>query len=106
MPFPFCIGGGDSCGTTGCRGRGSCPGLFPGQGTAQLADEAGDGHHLQDGLQAVECQERGAKDQVRPQHQGLPAQEVDAQQAAARREDQAGGQGHFGLHQVTLGAKV
>uniref|UniRef100_A0A480GML7 Transmembrane protein 80 n=1 Tax=Sus scrofa TaxID=9823 RepID=A0A480GML7_PIG len=82
-------------------------GRAPGRGCRRgLADKAGDGHHLQDGLQAMEHQERGAKDPVCPQHQGLPEQEVDGQQGAAHSQDQAGGQRHLGLRQVALGAEV
>lgn len=73
-------------------------GIFP------SADEGGDGHHLQDGLQAVQRQACGTEDGVGPQHEGLPEQEVDAQQGTGHREDQAGGQWHLGLCQVALGA--
>ncbi|KAK2495833.1 hypothetical protein MC885_013893, partial [Smutsia gigantea] len=87
--FPFCNRGSD----VGRR-----------LGTTHLADKGGDGHHLQDSLEAVEHEECGTEHQVCPQHHGLPEQEVHGQQAAGRREDQAGGQWHLGLCQVALGA--
>lgn len=75
-------------------------------GITQLADEGSDGHHLQDGFQAVQRQACGTEDGVGPQHEGLPEQEVDTQQGTGHREDQAGGQRHLGLCQVALGAQV
>lgn len=51
----------------------------------------------------MQHQEGCAEPRVHPEHQGLPEEEVDSQQGAAHREDQAGSQRPLGLRQVALG---
>ncbi|KAK2114411.1 hypothetical protein P7K49_008677 [Saguinus oedipus] len=79
----------------------SCP-----EPSSEAPGESSDGHHLQDDLQAMERQERGAEGPVCPQHQGLPKQEVDRQKGDAGCDGQASGQQPVSLCQVAPGAQV